>query len=79
MYCCDSKNGLAGFLLIAVSILLGHLIEKAYNKYSGCIRSWTSLIAFFCVLYLAIFGSMYYLGKNADDEQVIGPFRILGF
>lgn len=61
---------LVAFFLIIASILVGYLIEKAYNKCNDYIRSWKSLIAITFVFYLCIFGSMCYLDENAENEEV---------
>ncbi|KAI6209818.1 hypothetical protein M3Y96_00261600 [Aphelenchoides besseyi] len=58
------------FVLITLSIFVGYLIEKAYNRISGYIRGWKSLISVILVLYLLIFASMDYLQKNRTNEEV---------
>lgn len=57
-------------MLFTISILLGFLIEKAYEILSVRIRSWKTLIFTTLALYLMIFESLFYLKLNESDVDV---------
>jgi hypothetical protein len=59
------------FGLIMTAILMGYLIEKAYESIAtSYISGWASLIAFLAILYLSIFGWMLYLRMKEPEELV---------